>query len=217
MIHIYSYIMIKKQTIAGGTWLQRSPIHVPLSLHWEIWCEAKLSHARLADEAKAREAPCCFSVMELSWNCHGIAMDIYGQCMAFLTTKTTLVSCFQLHQFSPGSSCLYGGTSQLHRTTGREIRSRTEMARLWHLVQSFPSINIWGFPKMSQATHKSSILMGFSLINHLGVPPFMETPIFGSSQTCFCSRLATPLTNMLRPRCKIRNSILVIRVFIRSL
>ena len=45
--------------------------------------------------------------------------------------------------------------------------------RIWKLPT-----NIWGFPKIGFFPPKSSIFIGFSLINH----PFWDTPIFGNTQ-----------------------------------
>ena len=81
-----------------------------------------------------------------------VIWPIYGPYMAHLwhlLRPKPPWSCFQRHRFSPGSSCLYGGTSQLHRTAGQEIRSLwTEMAILWTfswvLFHPFPCINIFG-------------------------------------------------------------------------
>ena len=44
--------------------------------------------------------------------------------------------------------------------------------------EGWRAIDTWGFPKIG-VPQSSSILMGFSLINHFGVPPFMETPTLG--------------------------------------
>ena len=41
---------------------------------------------------------------------------------------------------------------------------------------------IWMFPKMVVPTPKSSILIGFSIINH----PFWGTSIFGNTHICIC-------------------------------
>ena len=82
---------------------------------------------------------------------------IYGPCMAFITTKTTL-KLLPTSPISPGSSCLYGGTSQLHRTAGQEIRSLwTEMAIWWHLVESFFILShVWTYSDLLK--HFQSIL-----------------------------------------------------------
>jgi hypothetical protein len=82
---------------------------------------------------------------------------IYGPCMAFITTKTTL-KLLPTSPISPGSSCLYGGTSQLHRTAGQEIRSLwTEMAIWWHLVESFFILfHVWTYSDLLK--HFQSIL-----------------------------------------------------------
>ena len=52
---------------------------------------------------------------------------------------------------------------------------RAVMAYMVHVVP--PPKNMWGFPKMVGFPPKSSILMGFSIINH----PFWGTPIFGNT------------------------------------
>ena len=46
---------------------------------------------------------------------------------------------------------------------------------------------IWMFPKIVGFPPKSSILIGFSMINH----PFWDTPIFGNSNFFFSSALQT--------------------------
>ena len=67
-------------------------------------------------------------------------------------------------------------------STKRSIISHPFLAPAW--VDDFPKLPVWWDMDVSKnnGTPKSSILIGFSIINH----PFWGTPIFGSTPICFC-------------------------------
>ena len=76
-------------------------------------------------------------------------------------------------QFRKGPGELQGLTSQ-----------KFDEVRCWPVVNS--CVNMWVFPKIGVGPPKSSILIGFSIINHPfwgTVPLFLETPMW----ICSCS------------------------------
>ena len=66
-------------------------------------------------------------------------------------------------------------------------------------LEFYHFIHIWMFPKIT-GTPKSSMLIGFSIINH----PFWGTPIFGNTHICFVNKLCNPPT-MLKVGHRLRN------------